>query len=72
MRSNYAPARQKPVVKLDRWARVGESLLGYVTGHPRFEDGCRVQTGKVVEFLCDEDGSTAETKNTVYQLGREA
>ena len=68
----------EPQVHLDDWAIVGEAnpyqapecrvmqLTGKVYNHPRFSNGEVVTTSRVVSS----SGTTVETYNTTYDLGR--
>lgn len=58
----------RPSATLEKWYPHGDSLVGYVYGHPGFEDGSAVVTSRVL----DSDGSTwAKTLNTDYTLGEQ-
>ena len=55
----------KPEVRLEQWVRLGDLLHGQVYGHPRFTDGERVITSRIIHDM----GAVVETKNTLYLLG---
>lgn len=62
----------KPKVKIENWTIMGNTLVGKAYGHPRFEDGTEVRTSSIVEVpMLPEEGDVVETRNTLYELGKE-
>jgi hypothetical protein len=72
---------QKPQVKLEDWAvvpaqqageyqelRAGSLLVGRAFGHPKVKEGVFIFSSPITSF--DTDTGIAETKNTLYLLGR--
>jgi hypothetical protein len=72
---------QKPQVKLEDWAvvprkqtgdyqelRTGNLLVGRAFGHPRIQEGVFIFSSPITSF--DTETRIAETKNTLYRLGR--
>lgn len=58
----------KQTARLENWCLLCGRLHGEVYGHPLFPDGTTVSTGMVQQI--SDDRSTAETQNTVYELGK--
>jgi hypothetical protein len=58
----------KKTARLENWYRIQGILIGQVYGHPAFEDGKAICTSTIMKF--GEDGTSAETVNTVYNLGK--
>jgi hypothetical protein len=72
---------KKPCVTLDNWAVIqsagigvfqelepGMVLVGNASGHERFKEAELIYTSRII--CVQRDGSSAETKNTIYRLGR--
>jgi hypothetical protein len=72
---------KKPCVTLDNWAVIqsagvgvfqelepGMVLVGNASGHQRFHESELIYTSRIVRV--QQDGNYAETKNTIYRLGR--
>lgn len=58
----------KPTVRIENWIFTGNVLFGDVTNHPHMGDAKDVRTSIVLNF--DEVNGIAETKNTIYRLGK--
>lgn len=60
----------KQTAHLENWKKstFHNSLTGYVTGHPKLEDGDLITTSKILNL--DEENNTVETLNTIYTLGK--
>lgn len=54
--------------RLENWSVIGGSLVGIVFDDPRFSDGDIIRT-TLLESL-DLEKNTAQTKNTLYTLGK--
>lgn len=64
----------KPEVHIENWTIFNGKIVGEVQDHPRFEEGTKVTTSRILtkpvgRFV---EGNHIETKNTVYILGKEA
>lgn len=61
----------KPVAHIEDWVKVGNCLMGTVSGHPRQGEfySETQRTSALVRF--DRTNKEAETRNTFYTLGRE-
>lgn len=46
------------------WQFYGETVTGRVYGHPRFKDGTRIHTSRIVNFK----NGVVETLHTYYRL----
>ncbi len=57
--------------RLENWyVGPADQLIGEVYGDPRFEDGFKIVTTRVVQW--DGEKAWAQTKNTKYELGKPA
>jgi len=68
LEDNDLNPENKPVAIIENWMKLGDVLIGDISGHPKLgdTDGCR--TSRIIHF--NEAAGFCETINTFYKLGK--
>lgn len=56
--------------RLENWYFIHGLCVGNVYNHPQFEDGERVRTSKIIQWMRWGEGHILETENSLYLLGK--
>lgn len=55
--------------RLENWSEYGKCVVGEIFGDNRFPDGSFITTSEVKTL--DREAKTLQTRNTLYELGKE-